>query len=103
MKTVTFGTENFSKRVWRVSAFTILVLSIPLVAMQFTSEVAWDVFDFIVAGTLLVGTGLIYEYLGHILPDSERRILLRFALLIIFLLVWAELAVGVFGTPFAGS
>jgi hypothetical protein len=31
------------------------------------------------------------------------RILIIGLILILFLLVWAELAVGIFGTPFAGS
>jgi hypothetical protein len=40
---------------------TALVLLVPLVAMQFTDEVDWSVGDFVFAGALLVGTGLLIE------------------------------------------
>jgi hypothetical protein len=36
-------------------------------------------------------------------PKRMYRILIIGIILILFLLVWAELAVGVFETPFAGS
>jgi hypothetical protein len=44
-----------------VALATALILLVPLLAMQFTDEVAWGVFDFVVAGTLLGGTGLIHQ------------------------------------------
>ena len=34
---------------------------------------------------------------------KQHRIILCLAILFVLLLVWAELAVGIFGTPFAGS
>jgi hypothetical protein len=45
----------------RVAIATALVLLLPLVAMQFTDEVAWSPFDFAFAGVLLAGTGLLLE------------------------------------------
>jgi hypothetical protein len=39
---------------------TAYALMIPLVAMQFTDDVQWSAIDFLVAGALLVGTGLIF-------------------------------------------
>jgi hypothetical protein len=38
---------------------TALVLLVPLVAMQFTDEADWGVFDFVFAAVLLGGTGLL--------------------------------------------
>jgi hypothetical protein len=35
--------------------------------------------------------------------SSTSRLLIIFAIIAVFVVVWAELAVGVFGTPFAGS
>src|ERR1044072_2952161 len=45
----------------RLSAWTIIVgiiLMIPLVAIQFTDEVAWTLLDFVTAGSLLFGSAL---------------------------------------------
>jgi hypothetical protein len=45
----------------RVAVVTTVILLLPLVAMQFTDEVDWGVFDFVFAGALLTGTGLLLE------------------------------------------
>jgi hypothetical protein len=71
--------------------------------MQFTDEVEWSPFDFVVMGVLLLGTGLICEFVMRTVKKTSYRIALVGAVLITFLLIWAELAVGIFGTPFAGS
>jgi hypothetical protein len=45
----------------RVALATACVLLVPLVAMQFTDEVDWGVADFVAAGVLLAGAGLLLE------------------------------------------
>ena len=79
------------------------LLLIPVIAMQFTDEVNWDLFDFIVAGVLLLGTGLILDLILRKIKDVKHRIVIAAALLALLFLVWAELAVGIFGTPLAGN
>lgn len=79
------------------------LLLIPLVAMQFTSQVNWSPFDFLVMGVLLFGAGLIGERIWRTVKKTEYRIALLLVVLAVFVLIWAELAVGIFGTPFAGS
>ena len=39
-----------------------LTLLTPLIAMQFTKGVNWNIFDFIVAGILLLSTGLAFNF-----------------------------------------
>jgi hypothetical protein len=56
-----------------------------------------------VAGGLLLGTGLAIELVISKITDIRYRIAIVIVLLVVLLLVWAELAVGIFGTPFAGS
>jgi len=80
-----------------------LLLLIPLIAMQFTDEVNWSLFDFIVAGVLLLGTGLLCEFVIRKVNKIKYRIAICAALLAALFLIWVELAVGIFGTPFAGS
>lgn len=79
------------------------LLLIPFVAMQFTPEVQWSGFDFVVAGVLLLGTGLLIEGVLRLVKKLSHRILLCTGVLLCLLLIWAELAVGIFGTPLAGS
>lgn len=79
------------------------LLLIPFTAMQFTDEVNWGPFDFVVAGVLLLGTGLLCELVLRLVRSTRARIVLCGVLLLGLFLVWAELAVGVFGTPLAGS
>ena len=83
---------------------TILVLLlIPLVAMQFSDEVDWDLFDFTIMGILLLITGLSIEFVLRSFRRIQERVLISGAILFVFFLVWAELAVGIFGSPWAGS
>lgn len=79
------------------------LLIIPFLAMQFTEEVRWTLSDFIVAGALLLGTGLLVELVLRKVSRTKYRIALCVAILASLLLVWAELAVGIFGSPFAGQ
>lgn len=92
-----------NKRLFGILLAAGLLLLLPLIAMQFTTEVDWSAFDFLVMGTLLLGTGLGCELVLRKVRKTEHRILLVVGVILVFLLVWAELAVGVFGTPFAGS
>jgi hypothetical protein len=85
-----------------LSAITAL-LCIPLIAMQFTNEVNWTVSDFVIMGILMFGTGLLCELILRLVTTTRNRIILCGAILILFLLTYVELAVGLFGTPFAGS
>ena len=80
-----------------------VLLCVPLIAMQFSEGVVWTAFDFIVAGILLFGTGLLLELVLSKFTKTKHRIMLCLALFSILFLVWAELAVGIFGSPIAGS
>lgn len=80
-----------------------LLLLIPLIAMQFTQEVNWSPADFLVMGVLLFSTVLMIELVLIKIKSKQHRLILCVVVLLSLLLVWAELAVGLFGTPFAGS
>lgn len=80
-----------------------LLLLIPLIAMQFTAEVNRTLFDFVIAGFLLLGTGLICELVVRKVKSMNHRLGFLAGILLVLFLVRAELAVGIFGTPFAGS
>lgn len=92
-----------NKRLTGIILTVFILLSIPLIAMQFTTEVDWDIRDFVIMGILMLGTGLLCELIIRNVKKLEHRILICGAVLLAFFLIWAELAVGIFGTPFAGS
>ncbi len=92
-----------NKRLFIIQSVVGILLIIPLIAMQFTKEVDWDIFDFVIMGVLLSGTGFLCEIVLRKVKGTQNRIIICGAVLFVFFLIWAELAVGVFGTPFAGS
>ena len=92
-----------SKRLLVWLAGITAVLLIPMIAMQFTQEVSWKTGDFIIAGVLLTCVALIYELVIRRFSSKTKRIALSSTLLLVLALIWAELAVGIFGTSFAGS
>jgi hypothetical protein len=63
----------------------------------------WSLFDFIIAiilfGLLFLG---IWGVLRTVKSPWKRRIAFLIVVMI-FILIWGELAVGLFGTPFAGN
>lgn len=79
------------------------LLLIPFIGMQFSDEVVWTAFDFIIAGILLFGTGLAIDLVLRKVSSTRNRFIVCGIILAGLFLVWAELAVGIFGTPFAGS
>jgi ABC-type Mn2+/Zn2+ transport system permease subunit len=91
------------KRLFGIMLAVALLLLIPLIAMKFTNEVKWTMFDFVVAGVLLFGTGLICELAMRKVTKIGQRIAVCAGILLMLLLIWAELAVGLIGTPLAGN
>lgn len=81
----------------------VFILIVPLIAMQFSNEVDWTFFDFVVAGILLLSTGLLCELAIRKARHKFNRALIIAVILAVFFLIWTELAVGIFGAPLAGS
>ena len=81
--------------IW-VALATGFVLLVPLMAMRFTDEVAWTLLDFVTAGTLVFGTGLVFVMVARTMP--KYRAITGIALAVALIYVWVELAVGIFTT-----
>ena len=82
--------------VQQVGAVTLLLLLLPLVAMQFTPEVNWGWGDFLAAGALLFSAGLAHALWARAAPTRRQRVLAGVVVLAVLATVWAELAVGLF-------
>lgn len=94
---------SLGKSLGRVLLGTGAILLIPFVAMRFTREVNWTGFDFLAAGILLAGIGGLYVLMRRKLRTPAQRRAVGGGLLLTLMLLWAELAVGIFGSPIAGS
>ena len=93
---------NYKKALIVVLIPTLLLI-IPLLAMQFTEEVNWSGFDFVVAGVLLLGTSWLCMFVFQKVKKVKHQIILCALILVMLVLLWAELAVGLFGTALAGE
>lgn len=89
--------QSIFKQILLVVLGAALILLVPVLAMQFTDEMDWDLHDFAVAGVLLVGTGLVFVISISKFNKPLHRIVIGIALLLALLLTWVELAVGIVG------
>lgn len=88
---------NTNKLILGVAFVTILVLLIPLIAMQFTDEVIWTLSDFIFAGILLFAAGASFVLVLTKNSGNMYKVGMSIAIVSTFLLIWVNLAVGLIG------
>lgn len=86
--------RNIRVRLAAWAGLTALILSIPLIAMQFTAEVNWTASDFVFAGVMIMGVGVAYE-LAAMTGNASYRAAAGLALAATFLTFWTTGAVGV--------
>ncbi len=93
-------TEHRAGLNWRLIAWSMagLLLLLPFIAMQFTSQVAWSLGDFLILGTMLGTAGLILELAYWKAKTSAYRAGVGLAVLAAFLLFWINGAVGIIGS-----
>jgi len=92
-----------SKRVYLILFVTVAVLCLPLIAMQFTNQVKWELPDFFVAGFLLLATGFAVDLILRKFKKAWLRAIAIGLIILTFILIWVELAVGIFNTALAGD
>jgi hypothetical protein len=85
--------RNTYRSVVGVALATAFVLLLPLLA-----EWPWTLFDFVIAGVFIFGTGLMYVLVARKAGNIAYRFALGVALAAAFILVWINLAVGIIGT-----
>lgn len=92
--------QTFGFRSWRVAmwAAAAALLSIPAIAMQFTSEVDWSGSDFIVMGIMLGTAFGTFDLASRMSGSIPYRAGAGVAVAASFFLVWCNLAVGIIGS-----
>ena len=81
----------------------LTLLLIPLIAMHYSDEVHWTLIDFAIMGVLLLVAGMWTQRVVKRVKSFPRRATYIILVILLFLLVWAELAVGILGSPLAGN
>jgi len=79
------------------AAVVACILSVPLIAMKFTDEANWSLFDFILMGALLFGVGLTCELVASKGGTVVCRAAVGVACATGGILVWINAAVGIIG------
>lgn len=87
------GAMRWRRASWIAAAGLLLL---PLVAMQFTTEVRWDGADFLMFGAMLIVACGAVELAVRLTRRTGIRLLAGAAIAAVFLIVWADLAVGIF-------
>lgn len=80
--------------IWALAAGLFLL---PLVAMQFTQEVQWTGFDFVVWGAMLVAACGAYELVARMSPNRHYRLGAGVSVATGFVVFWVNGAVGMIG------
>lgn len=90
--------QPLSKSVLFLFIGTAAILMIPLISMQFTTEVIWTLSDYILAAVLIFGTGFTYLFVTTKSHTTAYNLAVGSALGTGFLLIWSNLAVGIIGS-----
>ena len=82
--------------------YTLILLTIPFLCNMYINDFNWSLVDFIIMGALIF---LCLSFTDFIRKKFSgiNEILAIMIIVLVFILLWAELAVGIFGGPFAGS
>ncbi len=89
---------------YRTLIATGLFLTVVAIAERLQpNEVNWSGFDYLIAGLLVFAAGFTLETVMHRWRQHKMRWWIAALVLLIFGLLWLELAVGILGSPFAGS
>ena len=87
---------------WRPMWITVAVLLVVFLASLLSDQVTWSFYDFLIGGGLIFVFATIETILWNKLKSKHRLFVVLFVLLV-FLILWAEMAVGLFDSPLAGS
>jgi hypothetical protein len=91
------------KKISIVGLVVMTIIGLLFVSTFFTTEMKWDLTDFVMAGILFFSTGVAGIFIWEWVKISRWRIFMLVLLAFFFVFIWAELAVGLVGSPFAGN
>lgn len=92
-----------SKTIFYVLGVTLCLLAIPAIGMCFFNDIHWGVLDFLVMGSMFFITAISVSIVWKKVTRKKLRAVMTLLIVFLFLVIWAELAVGLFNSPFAGD
>ncbi len=92
-------------RAQRFILFGILfILTVPFIEqLDGNASFNWSSFDFVLAFVILFTLGFGLEYLVRTIQSRRLKWLAILGVILFFVLLWGELAVGIFNSPIAGD
>ncbi|MBO6793810.1 MAG: hypothetical protein JJ895_07865 [Balneolaceae bacterium] len=97
LKSIITSPSSLSEAVIAPAVGAFLIIMIPLIAMQFTSEVVWTTSDFIIAWTILFSIGFAFQAIGKRAKNSSYKFATGIAAFTTLFVIWSNLAVGIIG------
>ena len=91
--------NSFICRIKRILVASSSLLIIPLFFTVISDEFNWSFFDFIIMGFMMIFVGILFELVTRVIKSGKRKKLLYGLIILLFLLLWAELGVGIFNSP----
>ena len=93
----------FISKIKRILIVCSSLLIIPLLFTVISDEFNWTFFDFIIMGFMMMVVGISFELVSRVIKSGKRKKLFYGLIILLFLLLWAELGVGIFNSPIAGD
>ena len=81
----------------------ISLLVFPLFFNIILDDFNWSIFDFAVMGFMLFFVGIALELVSGLVKGGKKKEILYGLIILLFLLLWAELGVGIFNSPISGD
>ncbi|MAD96742.1 MAG: hypothetical protein CMB99_05370 [Flavobacteriaceae bacterium] len=89
--------------IFKVFITTLLLLLLPLLFNQTNADFNWSLGDFLVGGLIIFSFGLYITWIWRLKKSNKRKALFILLGFILLAIIWTELAVGIFESPFSGN
>lgn len=86
-----------TKKITRLLLIVALLLIVPLLGTLFVDGWNWGIEDFIFAAVMFFAAGLGFQFAHTKFKNTTHRTIIILGIIMIFLFIWVELAVGIIG------
>ena len=97
LKSILLSPQSLPEAAIAPAIGALIVITIPLVAMQFTAEVVWTLSDFVIAWSILFLIGFAYQAISRKTQHFAFKIATGIAAFTTIFIIWSNLAVGIIG------